>query len=408
MVSVSVPAWGQRNPSGDTLIDGSVAQQAMATAAQRNGQIFGAAGFLDRVLEPTMQLHLGDSVLAAESSILQGMIRAPANLQGACSSDSGGTCPYGYLDIDAFSSAGGVGWQGENASLFYVASWTAMRLTEAGTEVTYPMLAIALAGLGFFNLYTAPLYTGPTKVMDGLASLFELSTEDYIVGAGYRVSWLGMSLGGRVGFLGSNQGSGAYLRLDEGVTRLMASAVLRTESREIPYAMVGMQHSAWLASVVGLGPSETHERLPLTLSLYGQSLRLEPMAPPPDAVASHSSLWTAHAGIESLAVGDLGYLEAAAAIGIKPTPFLHEVRGSFLFGNTTSGVLASVAYVGMPAMPYYGTRGGGSLGYRLEFVAGGLRLALRRNDSDILMRYPFAQGETQIYIGYSSDGGDAS
>lgn len=400
MTGVSGTALAQKNPSGDVLLDGSAGQQAMRAAALRNGQVFGAAGYLDTVLVPAMASHPDENILTAQSSILQGMIKAPAHLWAACDLGQGGSCPYGKLAVDAFSSSGGLGWQGENLSLFYVASTTAMRLTEEGTQVTYPLFAAALAGLGFFSLYTAPVTAGPLKVTDGIGSLFEMSSNDYIVGGGARVTVLGLTLGGRVGFLGSDSGSGAYVRLEEGVSHLVASAIWRKQGSDLPYATVGVQHAPWLAQLLHLPGADAGAS---TVSLYARSLRLEPFVSPADGVASKTTLWTAHAGV-NLTLSDDFSVDAAVAAGVRPSVFLHEARGSLFYGTRkdVTGVLVSASYVGMPEMMYYGARGGGSLGYSVEVMMSGFRLAVRRNDSAILMRYPFAQGETEIFLGYGA------
>lgn len=396
-------AQAQSNPSGDTLLDGSIEQATIGQAAVRNAQVFGAAGFLDRVLLPTALKNGGTVIVSAESSVLQGMLRAPANLSAACGLVTDAeSCPYGFLDIDTFSSAGGVAFQGENLGLFYVASVTSMRLTEGGTEVMYPFVAGALAGLGFFNLYTAPLYTGPTKIFDeGMGSLFEYSSEDYIVGGTARFEVAGMRLGARGGLVATQEKSGAYVSVTEGVLSLVASAVIRPDESEVPYAMLGLQRSPWLGQMLMGGSTQTAAEK-ATASIYARSLHLEPITTPAGASSTTESMWTVHASAEDIYAGEELWAEMSFAAGVRPTPFFHEARGSVYWGEPDEhvGLRFSAGLVGMPAMHYYGTNGGQTFAWAIEGELASFRFALRRNDTEMLMRFPYAQGATQMYIGF--------
>lgn len=403
LLAVAPSALAQSNPSGDTLLDGSIEQATISQAAVRNAQIFGAAGFLDRVLLPTAARSDGAVVISAESSVLQGMLRAPANLSAACGLvTDAASCPYGLLDIDTFSSAGGIAFQDETFGLFYVSSVTSMRLTEGGTEVMYPFVAGALAGLGFFNLYTAPLYTGPTKLMDeGMGSLFEYSSQDYIVGGTAQVPVAGMRLGARAGLVATQAKSGAYVSVTEGVLDFVISAVLRPDENEVPYAMVGLQRSPWLGRLLMAGSTRPSAEA-ATASLYARSLHLEPITAPEGASTTTESMWTVHAAAENIYAGDELWAEMSFAAGVRPTPFFHEARGSVYWGapDDHTGLRFSAGLVGMPAMHYYGTDGGQTFAWAAEAELEWIRLALRRNDTEMLMRFPYAQGATQMYIGF--------
>ncbi len=385
--------------------NGTVERNATSAASAANARIYGAVGFLENVLLPTMKTSPDGWTIGAESNSVQGVAHAPAESDGACSTtlfgDGPDSCPYTRVDIDTFSSTGGWGYRTGAFSLFYSAGWTGSRLTEPGVEFAYPFWVGSLAGMGFFNTYSAPFQTGPLKLYDGFGALVEDSQQAYIVGAATEL----FGVEGRVGFVASDEGNGLFLSGAERSINFGASAVLQKELGDLPYAKFGLDKSPIVGSLLGF-EGET----PLLTSIYARRLFLPATSLAEGADPVGQVQWSGHLEQHNLPIGAGNYMLADVALSLAAAPavrFQH-VNVSFHPGKIQAGELDieagarfSIGYVRHPEMRFYGLDGGGALSWGLELYSPYFTFSISRNDPDMLAKFPQAHNAMNILLRFA-------
>jgi hypothetical protein len=403
-----VSAWAQG--VGTNVFD-SVEKSSTSAAAGSNARLYGAVGFLESTLLPAMAASPGGVVIGAETNNIQGLARAPVEFGIACDTALGhapGTCPYGRLDIDTFSSSGGWGYQSGHFGLFYTAGWTGTRFTEPGVEFAYPFWVGSLMALGFFNTYAAPFQTGPLKIGPGFNDLIAGSQSAYIVGG--TAEFFGVS--GRVGFLGSSEGNGAFVSVADHDLHLGGSAVLQDNLGELPYTRFGLDKSPLLGKLL-FEPKPD----PLLTSLYVRRLTIPGVSVEKGEVAKADALWSVHAELLNLPTPVGVLVDALTSVQVNPaarfeyaggtihTPMYH-ASGSGKADDFFAGAGLTLAYVRLPTMRYYGLEGGGALSWTLDLRSSFFTFSIGKNDLDMLARFPQAQRAYQVHIGFALPGWD--
>jgi len=389
-------AWGQ-----DTMVDfgctpspieGTVQHAIVQQAAATNAQLYGAAGFAERVLFPRMAhqtAHDGTGLVwATEVFALAGAAYVP-------SIERGPGCDQGVQQhrVDLFSSATGLAFGIGKTHFYYAGSLTghmyARRVTSGFVPYAYG-LGTAMAG---------PLVTVPVTYMDigdpqGTSSL----AGDYFLGLHTDAKWLTAS----AAFVGS---TGGFAHVMGKPVRFFAAAAVGADA-SLEYARAGLDRQP-ISKEVGAS------------SAFVRQLDLATQSPGGSPIGT--TFQTAH--VEQFDIA--GMLDLHFAYSVRPTPQVHDVRvglhtpvygvgkqildqgeGFYDFEELTEdgglmNVPASltIGQVTLPALPQYGTPGGSAISIQAEAFmvfpssdSGGLLIAytFKANDPETLAAFPYA------------------
>jgi hypothetical protein len=373
----------------------SVQTDLLSEALDTNARVYGTAGFLTRAIFPLLDQVEDDVVLivGGESNNAFDLLRIPGICEVSLRKlDSGEAC---IAHADMFSSTGGLVYGNKHLALFYGASFTGLYVPDI--FISRGMMPIALTGMSYFQMLTAPVQTGPLAIGPGLHDLIGSSRTEYIVGL--RGGYQGISL--HAGFLGSNQSNGFFGNLTEERLRLLATAVLR-EELDLPFFLGGLVDSPLLERLL----SDAEGWRP---SLFARKYALVP----PDLVVQDplregkkkpsGDLWSGHLGQTT------PLLDVRLAMAVQPKVMLHEAvlvlhdpgypGPATLPGGDAEGVHVRLSggIIRMPELPWYGLDEATT-----PFLEGGINvngmfeLAGGYNSSEVLTQFPYARNSVQL------------
>lgn len=389
-------------------IQGTVAYSVSRQARETNNQLYGAAGFAERVVFPRLDQksaggwrdrEAGTGIFAFDVNVINGAAYVPSR-------ETGSDCPpeFGYLQhrTDLYAAATGFGAKFGPVGLFYVATVTG---SDYATRVGSGFLPYAY-GLGAaFGGYLAPFQPRFLNYEEELRS----RATDYIAGAQIDVWTLGAV---RMGYVGSK---GGFFQASGKIVKLFGSSAIRdfSDLSAAEYLKAGLDRQSW-------GRSDTARRIGAT-SLYARRLRYRPSSAVRAADGAATNFSSLH--FQQASIGDLLDLDVAMGGLGQAEPFLHVGRvglhtpgfryvQDLAFDSVAPGDLAlitrdefvidfgvNVGRVELPPLPYYGVMGGGKFTLDGQVVAwadlDGLLIALsfavRYNTPEFLEAFPYAQ-----------------
>ena len=390
--------------------DGTTRYDAAIQAAMTNARVYGAVGSLERNVMPNLTLE-NSFVAVLENNQLWSAARIP----GRCTGSALGACKNGRLalyDVDTFASSLALGARFDYFGIFYAASVTGTAVFDDSLTRYFGYNGIVPA-YGMYYSLAAPF--SDTSTDPGLGKV----QRDWIGGVSLDSQFGHM----RVGYLGS---SGLFTNITEEHVRAFLTAVVQDQFKELPLFKGGIDRLPWrfldqeVQPYVGMTSAYARKVQFVSPALQGA----EPE--PREALEERATadFWTSH--FEHRGLGSV--LDFAAAWGMEPNAFLHELRGAIhtpgfhlpgvgpdpLGGDygdlNAGGGLLSVGMVRLPRMPEMGVDGGKKLTVSFEaqgrFEGGFLKLSIRKNDPETLAMFPFAQDAWNVYWVVGTGGGE--
>jgi hypothetical protein len=391
-------------PDGARGLTGSVRWETLRQAAYTNANIFGAVGAYDRYFRPVIaNVMRGDDVddffvFGEEMYYTSHIAYAPIVCRGVVYSDCENT--VAELPFDQFSGGIAMGGGSRHYGLFLATSWS---LTAPSHDL--------YAGAGLTPVM--PLVTGWVLPFgeDTYASLFPGSIDGIL--AGY------LNVGPVQASAGYVLSHGFFGDVNLPKLRAFVQALLTDRFQELGLFKSGFRGLS-LPELVGSAKS-TIDSIGYTAA-YVRDAKLKP--PNIDDIGEEPELigrdfWTAH--LEQWNIAEIFDVEGAYAFATGGffhkglvaihTPDMPE-RASFSTSETTRktyydeidfSAYASVGFVELPALWYYGVSGGRSLAFSAELGFGndsaGGKLFVRRNDPEFLAAFPY--GQDAVNSGFS-------
>jgi len=365
-------------------IAGTVGYRTAVQATETNAQIYGAVAFAERTI---LNEEYGFP-WAFHSSVVSKVTRIPT--LALCPS---GIQP-GMLGVDMYASASGMAFapiaKVPELEVFYAGSITGSVVHFPSEQYfnnpIYTTYAWALGGIGL--TYAAPLAVLMNRDDNGPQS----AAGDFVAGAAVSVPKhedLGTF---RLGYAYSG---GLYTNIASDRIKLLASALLTDQIRELALARLGFS-GVIVAEAAGRSDAFVRRKL------------LKPAAdePEPQALSAARAATTGSLNLDTVHVNQRnigGVLSVYGALAVQPRVFLHEGLVSAMIPADELYLRhgASIGVMEMPAMPWYGVEGGRKLTFQIKLFAG--MLSVGRNEAELMTNFPYAQDATFVHIGLTDE-----
>lgn len=411
VVAAALASAGRADAQVVQPIGGNFRYDIAAQAKLTSSNAYGAARAFETLILPALD-HEGGWIAKLQTFNLIDAIDIPGQCIELDPGDCGGRAIVN-LPVTITTGQAVFAYRWSNVGLFYAGSATYAAYPEYGGSALQFAVNQTRGPLIDANPMIAP-FQSLLSVEEGLSK----PVFDYVVGGTMATDYVTV-YGGYVG------SKGFFANFAQPKLHLVFTGMLTDGLKNIPYLRGGLERNPWVmfgreaAKVIG------------TTSLYGRRLSL---VPPKGGVdlskvdlaqfrhAGSYAFTTFHLAQESM----LRWLDASAALATSPsvtphlvqvglhTPGFHEAASHSedaeaaeeMLGGWLSGIGVTAGVVHVPQQIFYGTSGGTHVSLSLEARSPIFRLAIRRNDPDILAIFPFATDAWSVMWTLGSSGNE--
>lgn len=392
---------------GATPFPGTVRDLLRDDLAKTSGQLYGAIGTMER--RGVLHMQPGEVIAVAETNIIGGALRIPGTSAYGAIGDGSYRSQYQLLPADVFALSATFAVRWEKVGLFASAGGVYPRVSD-GTEalvgrMMFPLVGLLATPVAHLGVMAAPFLTGSTQVVGGQTSA---DIASYVYGGFYDAGPVVLY----AGLVGTGRGSGLYTNISQNRLKLLTEAVLSEQFSELSYLKFGLNQLPDARKLLSgeLPPEQKKHkddesgRRSLT-SFYGRKVQFSIPRRGADAVAlepGRLGFWSAHA--EQANIGSI--LDVGLALGVAPSPILHEARVGLhtrgFHGLRDAGVGVSLGAVQLPALYMLGQQPGLRMALRIEARLGEVaRVAIYRNEPETLSAFPYAYDAWSYYFSAS-------
>lgn len=397
-------------------VDGLVVNDTVQIARQRNQQLYGAVGFVERTLFPALENR--PSATAFELNTMYGVAYVPTVESGCGDRPAEWSSDAVLHRVDLFSSAVGMAVGKGPVSLWYANAITGHAYASHGLGELRPYGYAATAiGLG----YLGPI--GPLVIQNQDGSETRSRTIDWFFGADLKLAPI---LNARVAYVGT---TGLYANATGRLVRLAGSIGVRPDASAVPRGSTATRDPLDYLRL-GLVDQTVPERA--EIGRYSLFARKQVFAPavPGEVPGAEVDFWTGHLGARSLGL----WVDLDLALAAGPTPFVHQAHVGLHtpgFWELRDAIQARPGVVdvddldmdalnlgvplqagifgGMTRLPdlyYYGVPSAPRIYWRAEVLTAGgedtvgvsVGARISYNDADVLAQFPYAYDAMQFSL----------